>query len=209
MKTISAPVLLKTVQLNRAEESYGSAKGYGDEYYYDSEPNYKFAYGVEDKKTGDVKSQEEIREGDYVKGEYSLIDADNKLRVVKYQAGPKTGFEATVIREPIATKGYYGGVSNSDERKLESYAIVRPIEAKQSSESLLNIDERKLAPITNVYSKSYVIAQPAEIKSYGGSLVNIEERKLAPIATSYSTIERENDYGYSGYDNSRTYSSKY
>lgn len=34
-------------------------------------PKYKFDYGVSDLKTGDNKSQWEIRDGDVVKGKYS------------------------------------------------------------------------------------------------------------------------------------------
>ncbi|KAF7263773.1 hypothetical protein GWI33_001185, partial [Rhynchophorus ferrugineus] len=38
--------------------------------------HYDFGYSVSDPHTGDVKSQQESRRGDVVKGSYSLVDAD-------------------------------------------------------------------------------------------------------------------------------------
>uniref|UniRef100_A0A023EIQ2 Putative cpij008974 cuticle protein n=1 Tax=Aedes albopictus TaxID=7160 RepID=A0A023EIQ2_AEDAL len=59
-------------------------------------PKYKFEYGVRDFHTGDHKSQWEIRDGDFVKGEYTLADADGTQRIVKYRADDKNGFRADV-----------------------------------------------------------------------------------------------------------------
>ncbi|XP_050338999.1 larval cuticle protein A2B-like [Bactrocera neohumeralis] len=68
---------------------------------YDPHPQYKFSYGVDDKLTGDSKSQVEERDGDVVHGEYSLIDADGYKRTVQYTADPINGFNAVVNREPL------------------------------------------------------------------------------------------------------------
>lgn len=70
----------------------------------DSPPHYEFSYSVRDDQTGDVKSQQESREGDNVKGVYTLIDADGLLRTVEYTADEENGFQAQVRREPV--KGY-------------------------------------------------------------------------------------------------------
>ncbi|KAG5673177.1 hypothetical protein PVAND_003244 [Polypedilum vanderplanki] len=59
-------------------------------------PKYKFEYGVKDAHTGDHKSQWEIRDGDVVKGEYTLDEADGTKRIVSYEANDKTGFNAVV-----------------------------------------------------------------------------------------------------------------
>lgn len=69
--------------------------------HYDHHPRYKFAYEVHDSHTGDIKSQQEERDGDTVNGSYSLIDADGYKRIVHYTAGKHIGFHATVHREPI------------------------------------------------------------------------------------------------------------
>ncbi|XP_070508887.1 cuticle protein 19-like [Chironomus tepperi] len=67
----------------------------GDYYAY---PAYKFEYGVNDPHTHDHKSQWEMRDGDVVKGEYTLDKADGTKRLVKYHADGKTGFHAHVER---------------------------------------------------------------------------------------------------------------
>ncbi|XP_053970107.1 larval cuticle protein A2B-like [Anastrepha ludens] len=68
---------------------------------YDPHPQYKFSYGVDDKLTGDSKSQVEERDGDVVRGEYSLIDSDGYKRTVQYTSDPVNGFNAVVNREPL------------------------------------------------------------------------------------------------------------
>uniref|UniRef100_A0A182QD12 Uncharacterized protein n=1 Tax=Anopheles farauti TaxID=69004 RepID=A0A182QD12_9DIPT len=66
----------------------------GKDYY--AYPKYKFEYGVKDYHTGDHKSQWEVRDGDVVKGEYTLDEPDGSVRIVKYHADAKNGFEAVV-----------------------------------------------------------------------------------------------------------------
>ncbi|CAD7084149.1 unnamed protein product [Hermetia illucens] len=68
---------------------------------YDPHPQYNFAYDVQDSLTGDSKSQVEARDGDVVRGQYSLIDADGHQRIVDYTADPVNGFNAVVQRNPI------------------------------------------------------------------------------------------------------------
>lgn len=65
----------------------------------DSYPQYSFAYNVQDGLTGDSKTQEETRDGDVVKGSYSLIEPDGSRRVVNYYADPINGFNAVVQKD--------------------------------------------------------------------------------------------------------------
>lgn len=67
--------------------------------YADAYPQYQYAYNVQDTLTGDSKAQEEVREGDVVKGRYSLIEADGSRRTVNYYADPLNGFNAVVQKE--------------------------------------------------------------------------------------------------------------
>ncbi|XP_062546085.1 cuticle protein 19-like [Armigeres subalbatus] len=69
--------------------------------YPDTPAEYQFQYSVHDDQTGDVKSQQEERQGDNVKGVYTLIDADGFRRVVEYTADEHNGFNAVVRREPL------------------------------------------------------------------------------------------------------------
>uniref|UniRef100_A0A1I8MS89 Cuticle protein n=1 Tax=Musca domestica TaxID=7370 RepID=A0A1I8MS89_MUSDO len=95
--------------------SHGSA-GYD----YHSYPQYQFEYGVQDSKTGDNKNQWEQRDGDNVKGSYTLKEADGTTRVVDYHADGHHGFNAVVKKLGQANhaesyhshggwKGAYGG----------------------------------------------------------------------------------------------------
>ncbi|CAB3243165.1 unnamed protein product [Arctia plantaginis] len=61
-----------------------------------SYPKYAFNYGVKDPHTGDVKSQHEERDGDVVKGSYSLVEPDGSTRTVSYSADDHNGFNAVV-----------------------------------------------------------------------------------------------------------------
>lgn len=59
---------------------------------------YAFKYSVRDFHTGDIKSQEEERHGDRVKGQYSLVEPDGALRIVDYNANKHSGFNAYVTK---------------------------------------------------------------------------------------------------------------
>ncbi|XP_026272365.1 larval cuticle protein A2B-like [Frankliniella occidentalis] len=69
---------------------------------YDPHPRYSYSYGVSDPTTGDSKSQSEVRDGDVVKGQYSLVEPDGTRRVVDYVADPINGFNAVVRKDPLA-----------------------------------------------------------------------------------------------------------
>ncbi|KAK3926862.1 Cuticle protein [Frankliniella fusca] len=69
---------------------------------YDPHPRYSYSYGVSDPHTGDSKSQTEVRDGDVVKGQYSLVDPDGTRRVVDYVADPINGFNAVVRKDALA-----------------------------------------------------------------------------------------------------------
>jgi hypothetical protein len=67
---------------------------------YFDDSNYNFAYAVSDLTTGDIKSQQEVRRGDQVQGQYTMMDADGYQRIVDYRADDRNGFDAEVRREP-------------------------------------------------------------------------------------------------------------
>ncbi|RZF48163.1 hypothetical protein LSTR_LSTR009852 [Laodelphax striatellus] len=67
---------------------------------YDPNPQYNYAYNIQDALTGDAKSQQESRQGDVVQGSYSLVEPDGSRRTVEYTADPVNGFNAVVHKEP-------------------------------------------------------------------------------------------------------------
>lgn len=64
--------------------------------HFQTQPKYSFNYGVEDHHTGDVKSQHEYRDGDVLKGAYTVHDPDGTIRTVEYTADKENGFNAVV-----------------------------------------------------------------------------------------------------------------
>ncbi|XP_037299063.1 cuticle protein 21 [Manduca sexta] len=64
--------------------------------YLQAHPKYAFEYEIADPHTGDKKSQHETRDGDVVKGYYSLHEADGSTRIVEYTADKHNGFNAIV-----------------------------------------------------------------------------------------------------------------
>lgn len=82
----AAPVVATPVVAARAE-------------FDDAYPQYTYAYNVNDAITGDSKTQEETREGDIVRGSYSLIEPDGSRRIVNYYADPINGFNAVVSKD--------------------------------------------------------------------------------------------------------------
>ncbi|KAL1497018.1 hypothetical protein ABEB36_008049 [Hypothenemus hampei] len=61
-------------------------------------PKYEYNYGVQDPHTGDHKTQHEVRDGDVVKGSYTVAEPDGTLRTVHYTADDHNGFNAVVER---------------------------------------------------------------------------------------------------------------
>ncbi|CAG9784946.1 unnamed protein product [Diatraea saccharalis] len=70
---------------------------YHEDYY--AYPKYAYEYSIKDPHTGDYKTQHETRDGDVVKGFYSLHEADGTVRIVEYTADKHSGFNAVVKRE--------------------------------------------------------------------------------------------------------------
>ena len=62
-----------------------------------SRPEYAFAYGVEDPQSGNAQSHQEQRDGDKVRGEYKVLEADGSVRTVTYTVDPKNGFQVGYI----------------------------------------------------------------------------------------------------------------
>nr|CAD7413481.1 unnamed protein product [Timema poppensis] len=70
---------------------------------YEDHPQYQYEYSVSDPVTGDSKSQRESRDGDIVRGSYSLVDPDGSVRTVTYTADPVNGFSAVVEKNGVST----------------------------------------------------------------------------------------------------------
>ncbi|XP_073951056.1 uncharacterized protein isoform X2 [Choristoneura fumiferana] len=67
---------------------------------YDPHPSYQFGFDVNDDQYTNYQNRKEQREGDTIKGSYSVVDSDGFIRTVTYTADPKEGFKAEVSRQP-------------------------------------------------------------------------------------------------------------
>ncbi|GBP81531.1 Cuticle protein 18.6, isoform B [Eumeta japonica] len=63
-------------------------------------PKYDYSYSVSDPHTGDHKTQHEVRDGDVVKGEYSLLQPDGSFRKIQRSG---TQFAPGPPRIPLTT----------------------------------------------------------------------------------------------------------
>lgn len=90
------------VSNDNTQVAYVSPAGKTEEVEHYQQAHYQFSYDVQDPLTGDSKSHYEQREGDFVKGSYTVIDPDGMKRTVEYTADPVHGFRAVVHREPVA-----------------------------------------------------------------------------------------------------------
>ena len=59
-------------------------------------PRYNYGYTVNDAASGDLKQRQESRDGDVVRGSYTVADPDGRIRHVEYTADKEHGFRATV-----------------------------------------------------------------------------------------------------------------
>ncbi|XP_058838541.1 cuticle protein 19-like [Topomyia yanbarensis] len=92
--------MFKIIVLVACLAAVASAQFGGDhDDYHQSHPKYKYEYGVKDHHTKDHKSQWEQRDGDHVKGQYTLDEADGTHRIVDYTSDHKTGFQPHVQRK--------------------------------------------------------------------------------------------------------------
>uniref|UniRef100_A0A182SIE5 Uncharacterized protein n=1 Tax=Anopheles maculatus TaxID=74869 RepID=A0A182SIE5_9DIPT len=62
--------------------------------------DYSYGYAVRDELSGDIKSQQETRNGDRVRGQYRTVESDGTERIVDYTADDVRGFNAVVRHQP-------------------------------------------------------------------------------------------------------------
>ncbi|KAJ8966384.1 hypothetical protein NQ317_007766 [Molorchus minor] len=90
---------------------YGIKTGYGYPGQYilmATYPKYQFSYGVSSPITGDRKSQYESRDGDFVKGYYTVDEPDGTQRTVYYTSDGVNGFNAVVKKTGQAMYPAFG-----------------------------------------------------------------------------------------------------
>jgi hypothetical protein len=146
------------------EEAYAPAK-------------YEFNYEVHDDHTGDIKSQQERREGDHVVGSYSLIDADGYRRTVEYTADDHNGFTAVVHREPIGNAQVHKVAA-----PVQNYAAPAQVYTQKYAAPAPVYTQKYAAPAP-VYTQKYVASQPTytQQKYVAPQAVYSQPKYVAPV----------------------------
>ncbi|CAB4054360.1 unnamed protein product [Lepeophtheirus salmonis] len=95
MKTFIALVLFASAVLARPQDQI-------DEFF-DANPQYNFEYKVASEDTQTYITQQESRDGDFVTGAYTYVDANGALVTVNYEAGPDGYTETREVKEGFVT----------------------------------------------------------------------------------------------------------
>lgn len=69
--------------------------------------SYQFGFDVKDDEYTNYQQRKEVRDGNVIKGSYSVVDSDGFIRTVTYTADPKEGFKADVVRQRMYLIAWY------------------------------------------------------------------------------------------------------
>lgn len=72
-----------------------------------------------------MKSAQETRDGDIVKGQYSLVEPDGSIRTVDYEANDISGFNAIVSKNGLSLHGIAQPVLVAASPRATSYVQQR------------------------------------------------------------------------------------
>ncbi|CAH1637228.1 unnamed protein product [Spodoptera littoralis] len=152
--------------------------------------HYDFSYSVHDDHSGDVKQQQESRQGDAVHGSYSLVQPDGVHRIVEYTADKEHGFNANVRYEgtpvhaepakiayaaPVAKIAYAAPVAK--------YAYAAPVAKVAYAAPVAKV---AYAPAAVSYSHAPVYAAPVAKVAYAAPVAKVAY--AAPVAhVTYSS----------------------
>ncbi|XP_013162986.1 PREDICTED: cuticle protein 19.8-like [Papilio xuthus] len=172
---------------------YGQSLGYATYATVDKipNPNYEFNYAVNDPSTGDNKAQWEKRDGDVVRGSYSLVEPDGNVRVVEYTADAVRGFNAVVKRSGPnvhSVSAVYGQIAPKIQEQVlytPTYEYQAPLPAYQ-----------QIAPIAPIIEEPSYYAAPAPAPLPAPVEEPIEHGQLltqyletTPLLAQYQTLD--------------------
>ncbi|KAJ6636556.1 UDP-glucosyltransferase 2 [Pseudolycoriella hygida] len=151
---------------------------------YDPAPQYTYAYNIEDSLTGDYKSQQESRDGDIVKGSYSVVEPDGNVRTVFYTADSVNGFNAVVQRGPLVhSKGV---------------PVVQPAQHFPASKNYPTFDEVKrnvsLVFVGHHFSQGAIRPSVPNLIEIGGIQIKDKPDPLPPKINEF--LKNTHDHGF-------------
>ncbi|XP_047519502.1 cuticle protein 18.6-like [Pieris napi] len=129
-------------------------------------PNYSFNYAVNDPSTGDNKAQWEARNGDQVRGAYSLVEPDGNVRTVEYTADALRGFNAVVRK----SGPNINSVAVAAPAIIQAPAIVEPapvIEQVQEVAPVAQVYETPILDHGPIFDHGPILAPAAPLLNHG------------------------------------------
>ncbi|XP_044735548.1 uncharacterized protein LOC123297819 [Chrysoperla carnea] len=135
-------------------EHYGPAK-------------YAFEYSVHDPHTGDIKSQKETRDGDSVKGYYTLVEADGRHRTVQYTADKHNGFNAVVTYDGKQQHPSGGNLHHHHQQHYSGVSVQKYIQP--------------VAPVVPVQKYEVPVVQKYEVPIQKYAEVPVQHYAAAPV----------------------------
>ncbi|XP_057666757.1 cuticle protein-like [Diorhabda carinulata] len=161
---------------------YGN--GYEKDYDHYHYPKYEYSYGVHDPHTGDQKSQHEERDGDVVKGYYTVADPDGTLRTVHYTADDHNGFNAVVQKD-----------GHQIHPQIYGKVIAEPVVEKVLVEPIYEKVLYDQPLYEKAYKKPFYGYENGPLgNKYGSSRQAVSY--MSPLAQDYSCIENRNGLTY-------------
>lgn len=150
-------------------------------YLFQKNNDYSFSYGVKDTHTGDIKHQWEKKEGDVVKGQYSVVEPDGRIRTVDYTADSKSGFNAIVKHRGHAIHPHTKATSHNNVKLSPAPKVATHFE---SSHGIL--------PTPTVLLNDGEYYQfSTESSSIPQYITSTESNEIVPIKNTYIYIPRE------------------
>ncbi|CAH1637229.1 unnamed protein product [Spodoptera littoralis] len=143
--------------------------------------HYDFSYSVHDDHSGDVKQQQESRQGDAVHGSYSLVQPDGVHRIVEYTADKEHGFNANVRYEGTPVHAEPAKIAYA--APVAKIAYAAPVAKVAYAAPVAKV---AYAPAAVSYSHAPVYAAPVAKVAYAAPVAKVAY--AAPVAhVTYSS----------------------
>ncbi|XP_041982858.1 cuticle protein 21-like [Aricia agestis] len=163
---------------------------------FDPNPQYSYAYDIQDALTGDSKAQHETRSGDVVQGAYSVVDPDGTKRTVEYTADPHNGFNAVVHRVPLGAvkaAGIVAPVSYAAHPAPLAYAAAPVYHAAPAYQTYAAPVAKVVAPVAKVEEydphPQYTFSYDVQDGHTGDSKSQHETRDGDVVQGAYSVVD--------------------
>ena len=136
---------------------------------------YRFGYSVADTTTGDSKVREEERDGDVVRGSYSVADPDGRIRTVTYTADALNGFQAQVT---------YDGQEGPPSIGINAPDTAEIISTR--TPTVVSLDAVPLESIPTIQT----VRGAAAIQTVGNVVTALPQRTAARLVNAEPTVVR-------------------